>query len=201
MQAEAASDLFGQGRRLGRGSPVEHSMRAVVELRNDRIESSWGNTDTSAFLCRYLRSSRFGVLVGAALPGMVWVAEGHRHRQRSSDHRMVSDLPARSQVGDRRRCAGSRLRIPRAPRHPPRRAVHRGTGVHAERSARPDPRPARRGRGRRRGTGRRAPDELASYCLHALTAAAVSDRRQPCDGWWWSPRPNCGPPRPHPDNS
>ena len=29
---------LGRAERLGRGSPVEHSTRAVVELRNDRIE-------------------------------------------------------------------------------------------------------------------------------------------------------------------
>jgi hypothetical protein len=56
--------------------------------------SSLVNIDTSAFLCRYWRSSRFVFSLVPQLSGMVRVAEEHRHRQRSNDHRMVSHLPA-----------------------------------------------------------------------------------------------------------
>jgi hypothetical protein len=48
------------------------------------------------------------VLVRAALPWVVRVAEEHRHRQRGGDRGMAGLSLPRSQVNDRRSCIGSR---------------------------------------------------------------------------------------------
>ena len=59
-------------------------------------------------LVQILAQQPVGVLVGAALPGMVRVAEEHRHRQRRSNRGVVGISRPRSQVKDRRRCTGRR---------------------------------------------------------------------------------------------
>jgi hypothetical protein len=57
----------------------------VVEFLSDSVEVVLGEAAQVGVLAQVLAQQPVGVLVGAALPGVVRVAEEHRHRQRRGD--------------------------------------------------------------------------------------------------------------------
>ena len=64
-QAEAASAWLGSTESLGRGCPPEHSTRAVVDFRGDRVERVLGERGQVGVLVQVLAQQPIGVLVGA----------------------------------------------------------------------------------------------------------------------------------------
>jgi len=57
--------------RFGRGDPAQHPPGAVVEFGRDSVEVVLGEAAQVGVLVQILAQQPVGVLVGAALPGMV----------------------------------------------------------------------------------------------------------------------------------
>src|SRR5271156_6950089 len=85
---------FGNAERLGRSGPAKYSTWPVVEFRSDGVELVLSERGQIGVSVQVLAQQSVCVLVGAALPWVVRVAEEHRQPQRRSDGRMLRHLTA-----------------------------------------------------------------------------------------------------------
>src|SRR5271163_4806194 len=83
---------LGNAERLGRSGPAKYSTWAVVEFRSDGVELVLSERGQIGVSVQVLAQQSVRVLVGAALPWVVRVAEEHRQCQRRSDGRMLRHL-------------------------------------------------------------------------------------------------------------
>src|SRR5271166_5342923 len=80
--------------RFGWSDPAQHPPGAVIEFGCDGVEVVLGEAAQISGFVQILAQQPIGVLVGAALPGMVGVAEEHRHRQSRGDRGVLGHFEA-----------------------------------------------------------------------------------------------------------